>query len=131
MASWRLHPKNNTQGRYEITVCSGYDISGKKIRKTKTFIIDPKLKLSEKKKEKMLLEEGLKFEEEVKAGMVGKDSMKFIDFTLNVWKTNYAEKNLEITTLARYMEFLNDRIFPAIRTFKIEGYYTSGVDEIL
>ena len=114
MASYRLHPKKTTQGRYEITVYSGYDINNTKIRNTKTVIIDPTL--SEKKKKKLLEIEGMKFEEEVKSGIAGKDSVKFIDFALNVWKPNYAEKNLEITTLTRYMEFLNDRIFPAIRT---------------
>lgn len=92
----------------------GYDINHKKIRTTKTIYIDPKL--SEKRKKKLLETECLKFEEEVKNGMVGKDTTKFMDFTLQVWKPNYADKNLEITTLTRYMEFLNSRIFPAIRT---------------
>lgn len=75
--------------------------------------------------------ECLKFEEEVKSGMVGKDTTKFMDFAMQVWKPNYADKHLEITTLTRYMEFLNSRIFPAIRTFKVKRYYTTSIDEVL
>lgn len=104
----------------------GYDINNKKIRKTKTVFIDPKL--SDKKKQKLLEKECVLFEEEVKAGMVGKDNIKFMDFVLNEWKPNYADKNLEITTLTRYMEFLNSRIFPAIRTYKVKRYYSSSVE---
>lgn len=63
----------------------------------------------------------------MKAGMVGKDNIKFIDFVMNEWKPIYADKNLEITTLTRYMEFLNSRIFPAIRTFKTKRYYSTGI----
>lgn len=129
MASYRLHPKGNAQGKYELTVCAGYDINGKKIRQSKIVTIDPKL--TENKKEKILDRLGWEFEEEVKAGMIGKDSIKFIDFTLNVWKPNYGEKCLEITTLTRYMEFLESRIFPKIRTFKIKRYYSTGLNEIL
>lgn len=33
MASYRLHPKNNTEGRYEITVCLGYDVKRKENKK--------------------------------------------------------------------------------------------------
>ncbi|MBQ6991785.1 MAG: hypothetical protein IJN50_02565 [Clostridia bacterium] len=63
--------------------------------------------------------------------MVGKDTIKFIDFVLDVWKPNYADKNLEITTLTRYMEFFDTRIFPKIRSFKVKRYYTPSIDEIL
>lgn len=83
--------------------------------------------MTEKKKQKLLEKECVLFEEEVKQGIVGKDNIKFIDFVNNEWKPIYAEKNLEITTLTRYMEFLNSRIFPAIRTSKIEGYYTPSI----
>lgn len=83
--------------------------------------------MTEKKKEKLLEKECVLFEEEVKQGIVGKDNIKFIDFVNNEWKPIYAEKNLEITTLTRYMEFLNSRIFPAIRTSKIKRYYTPSI----
>lgn len=129
MASYRLHPKGNTQGRYEITVSNGYDINGKKIRRTKTVSIDQKL--TEKKKQKLLEQECIKFEEEVKGSMTTKDTMRFMDFALQVWKPNYAEQHLAITTLTRYMEFLEDRIFPAIRSFKVKRCYTTSIDEIL
>lgn len=79
----------------------------------------------------MLERECVLFEEEIKKGMVGKDTIKFIDFVLDVWKPNYADKNLEITTLTRYMEFFDTRIFPKIRSFKVKRYYTSSIDEIL
>lgn len=71
------------------------------------------------------------YEEEIKNGVVGKDTIKFKDFVLNVWKPNYADDNLQITTLARYMEFLESRIFLAIRTFTIERYYSTSIDEFL
>lgn len=87
--------------------------------------------LSEKRKIKLLEAECANFENDVKNGVAGKDDIKFMDFALNEWKPNYADKNLEITTLTRYMEFLNTRIFPAIRTSKIERYYTTGIKQIL
>lgn len=118
IASYRLHPKDNTEGKYELTVSMGYDISGKKIRKTKIIKINPNL--SEKRKTKLLEVECAKYEEEIKNGVAGKDDIKFIDFTLNEWKPNYADKNLALTTVTRYMEFLESRIFPAIGHLKLK-----------
>lgn len=118
--------KETKNGKYQLTVCMGYDVNNKKIRVTKTVQINPDL--TEKKKRKLLEKECVLFEEEVKQGSVGKDNIKFIDFVNNEWKPVYADKNLEITTLTRYMEFLNSRIFPAIRSFKIERYYPSGIE---
>lgn len=121
--------KEIRNGKYQLTVCCGYDVNNKKIRQTKTIQINPNL--TEKKKEKILEKECVLFEEEVKAGVVGKDDIRFIDFVLKEWKPNYGDKNLEITTLTRYMEFFNSRIFPAIRSSEVKRYYSTSVNEVL
>ena len=90
-------------------------LNGQKIRDTKMVRINPKL--TEKQKKKILDKMALEYEMEVKSGTGNKGNIKFMDFTLNKWLLDYAEKAVADTTLSRYMDFLESRIFPAIRTY--------------
>ena len=107
--------RERSKGSYEITVFNGYDVSGKKITVRKTVKDIPNL--TRKQIEKRLGKIAYEFEMDVKDGLTQDGNIRFIDFTLDRWKKDYADNNVAVTTLSRYMEFLETRIFPAIRTY--------------
>ena len=89
----------NRNGHYLVTICSGYDVYGKKIRNTRTFTPDPS-------RTKRQQEDDLKrfvraFEEEIESG-VSQDGRKitFKAFSER-WLTEYTA-NLQPGTIAKY-----------------------------
>ncbi len=90
---------------YKIVVSMGYDINGKKLRQTTTFI--PDASLTPKQKEKAALKYALDFEEKVRTGnLLDGNKIKFKTFT-EKWFKDYADNRLEQTTLESYHDYLN------------------------
>ena len=101
----------NRNGHYLVTICSGYDVNGKKIRNMRTFTPDPSR--TKKQQEDDLKRFVRAFEEEIESG-VSQDGRKitFKAFSER-WLTEYAT-NLQPGTLAKYTQELESKIYPAI-----------------
>ncbi len=102
---------------YRITVSNGYDTSGKKLREKATFTPDPTM--TPKQQQKALDKFVFEFEEKVKNGNYLKgEKITLKDFT-GKWIKEYAEQQLEKTTLTHYNEVLNHKILPALGHIKL------------
>lgn len=101
----------NRNGHYQVTISSGYDVYGKKIRHVRTFTPDPSR--TEKQQERDLKQFVREFEEEIESG-VSQDGRKitFKAFSER-WLTDYAV-NLQPGTITKYTQELRDKIYPAI-----------------
>lgn len=104
-------------GSYQITVSTGRDIYGKKLRETITFTPDPGL--TPKKRQKAVEEFARQFEEQVKNG-VALDGRKITlkDFTER-WVNEYASQKLQPGTIEKYKAELNDKILPVMGHLKL------------
>ena len=97
---------------YKIIVSNGYDVNGKKIRETTTFT--PDQTITPKQQQKALEKFVFEFEERVKNGKYLKgEKITFKEFT-NRWLQEYANQQLELTTIADYTDLLEQMIIPAI-----------------
>ncbi len=103
-------------GAYFIMVSTGYDTTGKQLRKTMTW--KPDEGMTEKQIEKALNEQSVMFEKKVMSGQVLDGSVTFAEFTER-WCRDYAEVNLSPKTYARYQSMLK-RIIPAIGHIKLD-----------
>lgn len=101
---------------YKITVSCGYDLTGKQIRKTKTWTPEPGM--TAKQIEKELERQKVLFEERCRSGQVLDGSIKFADFA-DKWFKDYAQKQLRAETLAGYRTFMK-RINAAIGHIKLD-----------
>ncbi|MFA9376208.1 MAG: tyrosine-type recombinase/integrase [Lachnotalea sp.] len=109
-----IRKRGNT---YQITVSNGRDVMGNQIREMTTFTPDQSLTTNQQKKslEAFVFE----FEQKVKAGKVLKgEKITFMDYT-ELWLKDYAQNQLEATSLSNYKQHLNVRILPAIGHLKI------------
>jgi len=103
-------------GAYFIMVSTGYDTTGKQLRKTMTW--KPDEGMTEKQIEKALNEQAVLFEKKVMSGQVLDGSVTFAEFTER-WCRDYAEVNLAPKTYARYQSMLK-RIIPAIGHIRLD-----------
>lgn len=101
---------------YRVFVSNGYDSKGKKIVKTRTFKKPDNM--SEKRWEKEIHKLALEFETEVLKGLYIDSNYTLEDFTER-WIKDYAEKNLEETTLDSYKAELRTKILPALGHIKL------------
>ncbi|MBQ7505236.1 MAG: site-specific integrase [Ruminococcus sp.] len=101
---------------YEIRVSMGYDMNGKKITKSKTWI--PPRNLTQKQLTKELERQKVLFEEEVKTGNCPTSNMKFKEYS-DMWCKEYGEKFLAPKTYYRYCDYLK-RINQAIGHIKLQ-----------
>ena len=88
---------------YRITVSTGYDCTGKQIRRSMTW--KPAPGMTKKQIEKEVNRQALLFEERVKNGIYLDGSIRFFEFA-EKWFKDYAEKQLRATTLERYKSML-------------------------
>lgn len=102
---------------YEFQVSLGYDMSGKKLEKRRTWKIPAGM--SEKKAEKEAAHQLALFEEQCRTGQYLDSNMRFAEFA-EIWLHDYAEKQLKATTLARYKELLI-RINAALGNMKLSA----------
>lgn len=101
---------------YELRVCCGYDITGKKLEKYKRWY--PEYGMTPKQIEKELERQKVLFEEEVRSGTIQNGNIRFYDFSKQ-WMETYAEPTLTPKTVARYGEYLK-RINKAIGHIKLQ-----------
>lgn len=102
---------------YKIEVSNGYDVNGKKIRETTTYV--PKPGMTAKQAEKAARKFADEFEDKVKNGnRISGDKTTLKDFVEELFKT-YAENQLERTTLHRYRYVLDREILPVLGHMKI------------
>lgn len=114
-------------GSYKITVYLGKNEDG--IRKYKRTTYHPKAKTP-----KAIEDEVRKFadqyEDEVKNGKVYDDSMKFIDLYA-LWKKNYAEENIKVTSLHWYDRTIHNIWMPELGFMPIGSISAAFLQEIL
>lgn len=104
-----IRKKDN--GSYQIIVSQGYDLQGKKIRKTTTF---KPTKTTEKAIEKEVQAFARKFEDRVLAGeCYDGEKIKLKDFVQN-WYDNWAVQNLTKSAQEQYLYQLNKKVLPKI-----------------
>ena len=101
---------------YELRVCCGYDITGKKLEQYKRWYPDPNM--TPKQIEKELERQKILFEEEVMNGTIQNGNIRFYDFAQQ-WMETYAKPQLAPKTTARYGDYLR-RINPAIGHIKLQ-----------
>ena len=100
---------------YRITVSCGFDGNNKHIRKYMTY--KPAAGMTPKQIEKAVQQAALEFEKKCLTGQVLDSSTRFRDFA-DKWFTDYAEKQLEPRTVARYKDLLV-RINAALGNMKL------------
>ena len=103
-------------GKYFIMVSTGYDQTGKQLRKTMTWKPEPGM--TAKQIEKAVNEQAVFFEKKVLSGQVLDGTVTFAEFTER-WQRDYAETNLAPKTYARYQAMLK-RILPAIGHMRLD-----------
>ena len=112
MASIRKRSKT-----YQVSVSNGRDSRGKQIIESATFVPDPGK--TEKQNQKALERFAVEFEAKVKAGKyLDGEKLTFQSF-VPIWHKDYAEMQLEETTLQLYDHLLRLHILPAIGNIKL------------
>lgn len=112
MASIRKRGKS-----YQVTVSNGRDIHDKQILETATWIPDPNK--TEKQNQKALERFAMDFEDKVKSGKYLKgEKMTYQEYSA-LWLSEYAEKQMERTSIERCESSLNNIILPAIGHLKL------------
>ena len=101
---------------YRITVSCGYDLNGKQLRRTMTWM--PPEGMTAKQIQKEANRQAVLFEEKCRTGQVLDGSIRFADFA-EKWFKDYAEKQLRPTTVARY-HLLMPRINAAIGHIRLD-----------
>jgi len=97
-------------GSYQIVVSCGYDSKGKHLRRSMTWV--PEKGMTARQIEKELNRQATLFEERVRTGGAPNSSVK-LEAYAEQWFTNYAEKNLKESTVARYRK-LSRRLYQAL-----------------
>ena len=113
-------------GKYFIMVSTGYDSTGKQIRKTMTYKPEPGM--TAKQIEKAVNEQAVVFEKKVLSGQVLDGGVTFADFAER-WLRDYAEPNLAPKTLSRYKAMLK-RILPEIGHIKLDKLQPHHIVEL-
>lgn len=102
---------------YRILVSNGYDVTGKKLQETTTFIPDPEM--TPKQQQKALDDFVHEFEKKVKNGQyMSGEKITLKEFTER-WLKDYAPLNLEKTTQNTYEHNLDTKIIPALGHLKL------------
>ena len=104
-------------GSYQITVSTGRDINGKKLRETATFTPDPAL--TPKKKEKAVQEFAWEFEQKVKSGAAMDGRKVTLKEFADRWIVEYAEQKLQPATVNAYRSELEEKILPVLGHLKL------------
>lgn len=113
-------------GKYFIMVSTGYDSTGKQIRKTMTYKPEPGM--TQKQIEKAVNEQAVVFEKKVMSGQVLDGGVTFADFSER-WLRDYAEPNLAPKTLSRYKAMLK-RILPEVGHIKLDKLQPHHIVEL-
>ncbi|AEY66364.1 site-specific integrase [Clostridium sp. BNL1100] len=112
MASMRQRGENS----YQVTVSNGYDSKGKKLLKTRTINLDPKL--TEKQKEKELQKRVVLFEQEVKSGSYYEPTKMTMSEFIGLW-LDKKKNNIESKTHQGYSGLLKGRVLKVMGDTKL------------
>jgi integrase len=110
----RIEKRNDTT--YSITVCAGYDISGKQLRKKRNFRIPDDVR-TQRQLTKWLKEQEVLFEQDVKGGLYFSGTTRFADYADKWMSLN--EKVLAPKTYERYLVLLQ-RINAAVGHIRLD-----------
>src|SRR5690348_8187504 len=110
---------------WRLVVETGYDASGKRLKRYKTVKIDdPALLKTTKRLKDYLNDELVKFKIEVEAGeYIAPEKMTFESF-VKEWESKYAIKHLAEKTLYTYRSYLKSRILPTFGHLKLDQIKT-------
>lgn len=113
---------------YKVTVSLGRTESGKQVLKYKTFKPDP---TKTKKQNEKILDKFIRdFEERCKSGSIDGERRTFENYARE-WLKNYAEVELEKTTVSRYRSGLENTVFPRIGYMKVADIKPSTIQGML
>lgn len=104
-------------GSYQITVSTGRDIYGRKLRETATFTPDPTL--TPKKRAKAVEEFARDFEQKIKNGAAMDGRKVTLKEFADRWVLEYAEQKLQPATVKKYREELQEKILPILGHLKL------------
>lgn len=107
------------KGTYQITVSLGYDIHGKKLLETTTFVPDPTH--TPKQQEKAAKAFAYEFEAKIKNGYAMDGRRITLKEFSERWLNEYAKSRLQPGTVKKYSEELNDKILPALGHLKLSA----------
>lgn len=102
---------------YQITVSNGRDRTGKQIIETTTFVPDPDK--TECQNQKALDKFVIEFEYKVKSGKYLDGEKLTYDAYIKMWLKDYANKQMEQTSIERCETALNNHILPALGHMKL------------
>ena len=104
-------------GSYQITVSTGRDIYGKKLRETATFTPDPSL--TPKKREKAVKDFAEEFERKVRNGKVLDGRKTTLKEYSDRWFTEYAPQELQPGTIEKYQAEM-EKVLPELGHLKLD-----------
>lgn len=115
---------------YRFTVSMGYDVNGKQIRKTTTFV--PPTGLTQKKADKLAKEEYVHFSNRCKGLYNLKENMRFSELVEEYFRL-YAPNHLKPVTAYNYqkhinyhfMEYFGNKKLKDITTASISNFFTT------
>lgn len=99
-------------GSYQITVSTGRDIYGRKLRQTITFTPDPTL--TPKKREKAVEEFARDFEQKILSGAAMDGRKITLKEFADRWLVEYAAQKLQPATVNAYCSELEEKILPVL-----------------
>ncbi len=106
-------------GSYQITVCCGRDVNGKKINRYMTWKPEPNKKYTEKQLEKEVQRQATLFEEACTNGQISNaGNMRLVDF-IPQYMENIKNEVAE-TTFKNYTRIIDTLIIPAIGHLKLK-----------
>lgn len=130
MANIKAHHSKDGQLYYKVRVTNGRDINGKLIYKAKNFY--PTAKEGTKKCEKELAAFVAEMEKQVHEGrFYDGNNMTYAVFARDVWKPQYAEKNLTESQRDQYWKELTENIFPSIGNMKLSKITGANCQDII
>ena len=113
---------------YRIAVSNGRKPDGTQIIETTTFCPDPNK--TEKQNQKALEVFVLEFEQKVKSGKyLDGEKLTFQAFH-EIWLRDYAEQNLDATTVATYKRLLKAHILPVIGHLKLSKVQPNHLNKL-
>lgn len=113
---------------FQISVFLGYDINGKKIRKTTTF--KPPEKVTPAKAEKLAKEFAFEFEQNCKGKTELNENMRFSDL-VDWYFDIYASNELKEITAYNYKSQLDNHVLPTLGNLKLKEISKSKITRLL
>lgn len=105
------------ENTFRVTISAGFDGDGIRVRKKKTFNLDPNM--TEKQKDKEIDRMAALFDAQVTGGAVIDSSIKFSEY-VKVWLEKYALTSLQPNTFVSYKKEIDNRIIPALGNKRLD-----------